>query len=304
MACQPVRIALLIGAITAVAVSPARADDKAPATCSPAFRTIQVMECVPETYTCKRTTYKVECRTEQYDSFRCECVPEVRERTVCCVKRIPVMTTETRQCCKTITVNETRTCYKTCYKTVQECVMKKKCVSRGHWECQEREAVLHNCLAKLRHNSCDPCCQPCPKTRTHRVWVHCPVYECCPVTVCRKVCEKVPYTVCVPVCKTVMTQQQVQVCSYKCVEERRVEKYTCNVMRQVPCKATRTVRVCVPCEETVTCCRMVQRCVTRQVPCEPCCTTTCCTPCCDTDCCSSRHHRRGHGHRSNGCCCR
>jgi hypothetical protein len=314
MACQPVRIALLLGAITAVAVSPARADDKAPATCAPAFRTIQCWECVPETYTVKRCSYKVECRTEQVDGFRCETVPETRERTVVCVKKVPVMTTETRNVCKTITVNETRTCYKTCYRTVQETVMKKKCVSRGHWECREKEACLANCLAKLHHRNdcCNPCCTPCPKTRTHKVWVHCPVYECCPVCVCRKVCEKVPYTVCVPVCKTVTEQCQVQVCRYNCVEEKRVEKYTCCVTRQVPCKITRTVRVCVPCEENVTCTRMVKRCVTKQVPCEPvCCETRCASRCCETSCCETSccsrghgHKVRGHGHRSNGCCCR
>jgi hypothetical protein len=43
--------------------------------------------------------------------------------------------------------------------------------------------------------------------------------------------------------------------------------------RKVPCKATRTVRVCVPYEETVTCCKMVPRTVTRQVPV---CETNCC----------------------------
>lgn len=268
------------------------------------MRTIQVMECVPETYTVKRTSYKVECRTEQYDTYRCECVPEVRERTVCCIKKVPVMTTQTRKVCKTVTVNEERTVMKTCYKTVQETCMKKKLVSRGHWECREKEAHLHNCLAKLHHRKdcCDPCAQPCPKTRTHKVWVHCPKYECCPVTVCKKVCEQVATKCVVPVCKQVWSEETCQVCTYKCVEEKRVEKCTVNVTRKVACKATRTVRVCVPCEENVTCTRMVQRCVTRQVPCEP--------ACCTTDCCSPRKHHglhrggHGHGHRSNACCCR
>jgi hypothetical protein len=269
------------------------------------MRTIQVMECVPETYTTKRTAYKTECRTEEYDTFKCECVPEVRERVICCVKKVPVTTTQTRKVCKTITVNEERTVMKTCYRTVEETVMKKKLVSLGHWECREKEAHLANCLAKLHNrHSCDPCAQPCPKTRTHKVWVHCPKYECCPVKVCKKVCEQVPSKCIVPVCKQVWSEEQVQVCSFKCVEEKRTEKYTVNVTRKVPCKATRTVRVCVPYEETVTCTKMVQRCVTRQVPCEP-----VCNDACATDSCCSKGHRlsglfKGHGHRSNGSCCR
>ena len=76
---RTVRLALLIGALTAMAVSPAWANhqscnscapscapacESAPACCAPATRTIQVTECVPETYTVKRTAYKVECRQE------------------------------------------------------------------------------------------------------------------------------------------------------------------------------------------------------------------------------------------------
>ncbi len=69
----------------------------------------------------------------------------------------------------------------------------------------------------------------------------------------------------------------------KPVHEQKVETYTVLCTRQVPCKAVRTVRVCVPCQETVTCCRMVARTVTKQVPVVPCC-HTCCTPCCPSCC--------------------
>src|SRR4051812_32826178 len=154
MVCHTLRYALLVGAITAVAVSPAWAQHRhrsasccetASSCCestscaptAPAYRTITVTECVPETYTTKRTCYRYECRTEEYDTCRTECVPECRERVVCCVKRVPVVTTECRKVCRTVTSCEERTVMRTCYKYVNETVCEKKCVSRGHWECRE-----------------------------------------------------------------------------------------------------------------------------------------------------------------------
>ena len=109
MVCRTLRMALLVGAVTAAVVSPARAHfRKAPccnepcgspcapaaqaapaAPAAPAFRTITVTECVPETYTAKRTAYRSECRTQTYTAFRCETVPECRERTVCVTRRVP-----------------------------------------------------------------------------------------------------------------------------------------------------------------------------------------------------------------------
>ena len=107
-------------------------------------------------------------------------------------------------------------------------------------------------------------------TKTRKVWVCCPKYECCPKTVCKRVCVQVPTTVCVPVCKKVQETVQVQVCSYRCVNETHTEKYTVNVRKQVKVQETIQVRTCVPVEETVTCTRMVRRCVTREVPCDTC----------------------------------
>jgi hypothetical protein len=279
MACQPVRIALLLGAITAVTVSPARADNCAPCT-TPCTRTIQVNECVPETYKVKRTVYKTECKTEVVDGFRCEKVSEVRERTVCCVKKIPVVKEECRKVCKNVTTCEEKCVMKTCYKTVQETCMKKTLVSLGHWECET--VCKTDCLAVLRNklnsnkccDPCSPCCkEPETTTTTRKKWVCCPEYKECPTTVCKKVCYQVPTTVKVNVCHKVWTEEKVKVCTYQCVTENKVEKYTVCVDKQVPCKITKTVRVCVPHEEEVTCTRMVSRCVTREVPVTDCCNT-------------------------------
>ena len=306
MVSQPVRIALLLGAITAVTVSPARADSCAPACTQPCTRTIQVTECVPECYKVKRTVYRTECKTELVDSFRCERVPEVRERTVCCVKRVPVMKCEVRKVCRNVTEYQERTVMKTCYKTVQETCMKKKCVKRGHWECEtvcktNFMGVLHNHF----HKCCDPCAPCCrePETRTvsRKKWVSCPEYQECPVTVCKKVCVQTPVTCKVAVCRKVWSEVKVNVCSYQCVTENRVEKYTVCVERKVPCKVSRTVRVCVPHEEEVTCTRMVSRTVCREVPANNCCNTTCCNDRC------AKEHRGllARFHKNNDCgCCR
>jgi hypothetical protein len=303
MACQPVRIALLLGAISAVTVSPARADNCAPACTQPCTRTIQVTECVPETYKVKRTVYRTECKTEEVEGFRCEMVPETKERTVTCIKRVPVMKTETRKVCKTVTEYEERCVMKTCYKTVQETCMKKKLVRAGHWECEtvcktDFMACLHNRFNKCC-DPCDPCCSKQPETRTvtRKKWVCCPEYQECPVTVCKKVPYQVPTTCRVPVCRQVWSECQVNVCTYQCIPETRVEKYTVCVAHKVPCKYTRTVRVCVPHEEEVTCTRMVARTVTREVP----------VNACETTCCSSGGARGlfTRFHRSSDCgCCR
>jgi hypothetical protein len=311
---RTLRVALLVGAVTAAVASPAWAQHSAPccndpcgapaacapAPCAPQYRTITVTECVPETYTVKRTCYKYECRTELVDSCRYECVPECRERTYCVTKKVPTYHTETRKVCKTITTCEERTVMKTCYQTVQETCYRKELVCHGHWECQE--VPCHSFFGGHGHRGgdcCDPCATSCcaPPTRIKRVWVHCPQYCEKPYTVCKKVCVQVPTCVKVPVCRQVWEDVCVQVCSYQCVTEQRCEKYTVMVQRAVPCKVTRTVRVCVPYEECVTCTRMVQRCKTIQVPCcQPtCCQPTCCQPtCCQPTCCQPTC---GHGHR-------
>jgi hypothetical protein len=289
---------------------------------------------VPEYYTVKRTCYRTECRTETYNTCRTECVPEWREQVCCVVKRVPVVREECRKVCKMVQTCEERTVMKTCYKTVQETVMQKQLVRLGHWECYEtcHKPLLGGhgngggLLGGLCHkNNCnDPCADNCGqcantcttyKTRTHRRWVHCPEYRCCPKTVCKRVCVQVP-TVCkVNVCRPVWTEQRVKVCTYQCVTERQVKKVCVMVRRQVPCQATRTVRVCVPYQVDVKCCRMVPRQVQREVPCAP---ATNCAPanaCCEqTTCCQTRNrcfsglrNRGGRGcghHNRNADCCR
>jgi hypothetical protein len=290
MARHPLRLAILLGALTAVAVSPARVAAQAPKSTGPAMKTIKVTECVPETYPVKRTCYKVECRQETVDSFRCETVCEQRQRVCTVTKRVPVMTTQVRKVCHYERVCEERVTMKNCYEYRQVTCNVKKCVSKGHWECKE-VCKQPGCLQKL----CNPCA--CPTTVTKKCWVSCPVYVDCPVTKCQKVCVQKPVVCKVTVCKPVYTEQQVQVCTYKCVQEQVTQNYTVPVTRKVPCKVTRTVRVCVPYEETVTCTRMVQRTVEKQVPVSECCQTTCCTPC--RSCCRSRS---GLFHRQNSCC--
>jgi hypothetical protein len=307
MVCQPLRLALLIGAITAVAVSPVRANFRAPRCCdpcgssssatAPAFRTVTCTEWVRETYTTKRTAHKVECKTETYDTFRCERVPVCKERTVTCIKRVPVTKEESRKVCCNVTVYEDRLVNKTSHKYVKETCMKKQLVRLGHWECKEVANLFggglfsghgsHGCCDTGCKKSCgDPCKDSCRPTRTRKVWVHCPEYRECPVTVCKKVCVTEAVKCKVAVCKQEWKTEKVKVCTYQCVEEKRVEKYTCWETRKVACKGTRTVRVCTPYEETVTCCRMVPKTVTKQVPCRTACTNAC--PPRRDRCCESR----------------
>jgi hypothetical protein len=272
-------------------------------------------EWVRENVPVKRTVYRVECRQEQYDTCRCERVPVCKERVVCCVKKVPCWSEQTRKVCCKETVYEERMVNKTCYKTVQETCMKKQLVRMGHWECREVCPVFGGGNGGLfgghgHHGGCNSgcgdscgnnnnCCETCRPTRTHQHWVHCPEYRECPVTVCKKVCVTECVKCKVPVCRTTWKEEKVKVCTYQCVEEKRVEKYTCYETRQVACKATRTVRVCVPCEETVNCCRWVQKTVCRQVPCAPACNTSC------NNCCERGGFFQGlHDRLHNRDCCR
>jgi hypothetical protein len=227
------------------------------------------------------------------------------------VKKIPIVKEEIRKVCKKVTVCEDRVVTRNCYKTVQETCMKKQLVRLGHWECKEVPALFggfgggHGCNSCNSCNSCDTCC----RTRTVKHWVHCPEYRECPVTVCKKICVPECVTVKVPVCKTVWCEEKVKCCTYQCVQEKRVEKCTVYVTKTVPCKATRTVRVCVPYEECVTCCRLVPRTVTRQVAdcCNTCsnsCSNTCSNTCnsCTTSCCPKTGFFARFGHRCNSDC--
>jgi hypothetical protein len=330
MVCQPLRLALLIGAITAVAVPPVQAgfwsrrccnpceSNPCASTSAPAFRTVCCTEWVRENYTTTRKTYKTVCKTETYETCRTECVPVCKEKVVCVKVRVPVMKEECRKVCHKVTCWEDRVVNKTTYKHVQETCMKKQLVRLGHWECRETcsafgglgnggglfsghgrcgDACGSSC-GNSCGNSCNDCCRP---ARTRKVWVNCPEYRECPVTVCKKVacCEQVKCKV--AVCKNEWREEKVKVCTYECRTEQRVCKYTCYERRTVKCQATRTVRCCVPCEETVTCCRMVPRTVTRQVPCNNACNDSCNNNCCNR---SGLFSGLRGGLRHNGDCCR
>jgi hypothetical protein len=315
---QPVRIALLFGAVAAVAVSSAQAEEKpapatpekiaAPAPKGPPMRTIQVTECVPEQYQTTRTAYRIECKQEAYTAYRTVCVPETRTRVCTVYKRVPEVRTEVRNVCVRVPVVEERTCIQRRWETQQVTTMVCKTVDRGHYECREVPDRWKEFCNRVRRcgRRHDDCCEPCPPppTKTVKCWVPCKVTEQVPVTTCKRVCVEVPVKVNVTVCRTVVRQEKVQVCAYRCVPEQRTETYTVNVTRCVPYQATRTVRVCVPYQETVTCTRMVARTVTRTVPVE--CAPEC-APACDTGCDSGhgrRHHRfAGLRHREHGCGC-
>ncbi len=349
MVCQPLRFALLIGVITAVAVSPVRANFRAPNCCNPcgpsttapAYRSVGCTEMVREAYTTKRTAYKMECRTETYDVCKTECVPVCKERTVCVTKRVPVVKEEIRKVMHNVTVYEDRVVNKTSHKYVKETVMKKQLIRLGHWESKEVPALLGGIggglgglLGGHGHNhgsACaDPCKTACPDTaksnscptacRTHTVkhWVCCPEYRDCPVTVCKKVCVTEAVKCKVAVCKQECREEKVKVCTYQCVTENVVQKYTAYETKKVTTKATRTVRVCVPYEETVTCYRLVPRAVTppATTACSP---TANCREACgtNTNCCRENRlasllnrvrcvgdnlrHNAGCGHRTSSC---
>jgi hypothetical protein len=317
---QSVRIAMLVGAVAAVAAAPGRASAQtASGCCSPTTRTICVTECVPETYTAKRTVYKTEQRVEKYTTYKCETTQEVRERTVCCNRHVTEWQEQIRKVCVKVPCCEERTVMKPHYTYVTETKMVTKCVDRGHYEC--REVYSHwkaftNGLGSLcsRHdgccdpcasscggcgNACNTCCTPCPPSNcvSRKVWCPCMVQEQCPVTCCRKVCEMRPEVCKVQTCRTEWREEKCKVCVTRCIPETRVEKYTVCVRHMVPCEATRTVCVCVPCEENVTCTRWVAKQVTREVPCNTCNT---CNTCCETSC----HHGLFSGlfgHRDHGC---
>jgi hypothetical protein len=277
---------------------------------------------VRENVPTKRTVYRVECRTETFDTFRCERVSVVKEVSV--KKQVPVWTEEVRKVCHKETVYEERTVNKTSYKYVQETCMKKQLVRLGHWECKEVCPLFGGLGGGLfsghGHNSCDSGCgnanacnDSCRPARTRKTWVHCPEYKECPVTVCKKVCVTEAVKCKVAVCRNVWKEEKCRVCKMTCVEEK-CKVNVCETVK-VPCKGTRTVRVCVPHEETVNCCKWVQKTVTRQVPCAPACETTSNACCergslfgglrdrfCNSGCRESRHHNRDCCRPAPTCC--
>ena len=271
-------------------------DPCAPA--APATTTIRVCEWVPEQVPVTRTVYRQQCREECYTAYRCQMVPETRTCNVTCYRQVCETVMVPKTTCVRVPCVEMRTqmCTRTVCKQVTE--MRTKCVDRGHYECRE-VPVGPSLFERLCHkNDCCNPCPPCPRTKTVRCWVPCMVTECYPV--CRTVRVKECYPVTKQVC-TYKTQYQttmVPCTRTRCVPECKTVTYTCCKQVMVPYQAKRMVTVCVPCQETVTCCRMVPRIVEKQVPCcNPC--VPCCVPvCCDNGC--GRGHR---AHHARGGCC-
>jgi len=254
----------------------------------------------------------MECKTETYDTWRCERVPVVKEVVV--KKQVPVWTEEMRKVCHKVTTYEDRVVNKTCYKHVQETVMKKQLVRLGHWECREVNGLLGggsgglfgghghgHCCNKGCGDACgkaDACNDSCRPARTRKVWVSCPEYKCCPHTVCKKVCVTEAVKCKVAVCTNVWKEEKCKVCKMTCVEEKC--KVTVCETRKVKCTATRTCRVCVPHEETVNCCKWVQKTVTRQVPVSNACCSN--TSACGSNACCERTTLRDRLRRNGDCC--
>jgi len=307
---QSVRIALLVGAVAAVAAAPGRAAAQS-GCCSPQTRTICVTECVPETYQAKRITYKTEQKIEKYTAYKCEQTQECRERTVCCNRTVTEWQDQVRKVCVKVPCCEERTVLRPHYSYVTETKYVTKCVDRGHYECREEYSHLkafcnglHGLCSRGCGDSCGGCstgcntgcstgCDSCGTSHaccapsncvTRKVWVPCMAQEQCPVTCCRKVCEMRPEVCKVQTCKTEYREERCKVCVTRCIPESRVEKYTVCVNRMVPYEACRTVCCRIPCEETVTCTRWVTKQVTREVPCAPACDTCASSACCPNAC--------------------
>ena len=300
---QQVRVALLAGGLVAATALTARADDCTPpakADCAPQYRTVCVNEWVPEKYETTRTVYRTEQKTETYTAYRCETVPETKTRTYQVCKMVPETREETRKVCVTVPTVEERTVMKACYHWVNETKVVRKCVDKGHYECQCvpcEPSCFDHMRGWFRHRGCgDDCCEPCHevKYKTKKVWVPCPVWEEHTVCCKKRVCEYKPETCKVTVCKHEWREEKVKVTVCKPVMETKTETYTCCVTKHVPYQATRTICVCVPHQEKVNCTRMVCHKVEKQVPCEQ---------CCETSCCKHRYHRccsRGFHHHD--CC--
>ena len=292
MARQLFRTGLVLGIALAAAMSPARAQE-------PKTRTIRVVECVPEKVQETRKVCRIECRQEVYETTRCEKVAVVKERVVNVVNKVPVYNVEVRKVCCPVWTWEEKVCMKPCWETRQVTCMQKKCVSKGYWDTCEKETFLSKFGGLLRKDKdcCDDCDPRCPKTKCKKVWVNCPQYVDCPVTKCQKVCVMKQEVCKVKVCRTEVKQVEVKTCSWRCETTQRVEKYTCWETRQVPCKATRTVRVPVQVEEQVWVTRMVPREREVQVA------DTCCSDsCCNDDCGPRRRLSLRDRLRKSGCC--
>jgi hypothetical protein len=266
-----VRGAALAGGALAVLALGARAGE---APCAPPTRTVCVTEWVPEQYVATRVSYRAECALEKYTATRTECVPETRAYTCTVSRLVPEVREVVRTVCVPVTTVETCTVMKPVVTCTPVTVVCRKCVDMGHYECRE-VPCREGCLAKLRRCLHHDCCEPCPRTKTVREWVPCPVVVEQPVTKIVRTCQWVPTPVPVTVCRMVPREERVQVCCYRCVSEPQTRTCTVWVPRCVSYEATRTVVRRVPVEEKVTLCRMVPRVVQKEVPVTP----RCCTPC-------------------------
>jgi len=191
-------------------------------------------------------------------------------------------------------------------------------VDKGHYECKEvccgptlldRLRTKHGCGCDSCGSSCggcgdacNTCCTPV-RTKTVKTWVSCKVTEQVPCTKMVKKCEMVPEKKMVTVVKMVPKTVTEKVTCVKCVPVCKTETYTCITHKCVPYEATRTVTKCVPVCEEVTCCRMVAKTVTKQVPCAPACDA--CSSCnsCETCCKPSLHDRLQGLFAKRGCGC-
>lgn len=239
--------------------------------CAPApacTQTIKVLEWQQTWVDEVRTTYKHECKEEQYTTYKCERVPVTKTREVTVYKHVTECVQEPRTYCVRVPVTEYKTEYKTCTRKVM--VPETKCVTEEHtyctYECVEKKPGF---LARLCGKKKDPCA--CPEYEMKKVEHTCEVQVQKTRMVCKTVTECVPVTV--PVCTYRMEQrtEMVTVNRTRCVPECKTETYTCWEERTVPCTETRTVTVCVPCQETVKVCKMVPVWVDKEVPAAPAC---------------------------------
>jgi len=302
---QRVRFALLAAMLVAAAALPVRAEEEpkpAPVEASKPvppqeFCTVMVKELVPEPYTCTKTVYKIECHEEKYTAYKCEQVPVQKTRTVTVNKTVAETKPVTRKVVTCVPTVEEKTVMQSHWVCHQVTVMEKKCVDKGHYECKEVPCGpsvgerLHK-LCKRNSCECEMACEaPCPKTKTVKVWVPCPTWIEVPKCKTERVCETKPVTCKVTVLKKVEKEETCNVTSYKCVAEQKVENYTCMETKQVPYEATRTVKKCVPVQETVTGTRMVCKMVEKKVPVAP---AACAAPCEPTTCCKPKFFHFGH----------
>jgi hypothetical protein len=208
---------------------------------------------------------------------------------------------ETRTVCVNVPVCEERTVMKSYTVCKPVTHVTRKCEDHGHYECKEvpcgpsfsdhfKKAFGH------KKDCCDPCATECcepVKTKTVKVWVACPVWVEKTCTKMEKSTECRAEKVMVTVCKKEYKTEVVPVTRTRCVAECHEEKYTCNVSRCVPYKATRQVTVCVPHTENYTVCRTVCKKVAKEVPVVESC---CASPCDECDSCGHKKHRLFGGH--------